>query len=297
MTFLTEAKQIISEFVSETRESLRGAKTELLRQYHLSILKEIKETYPTTYPYIDTVYKIIDGLSQDEDCLDFVEAPEHNNSIIVWDSGFSDTQWSVGVVIVKEGNSYRVVNGISGKLNITDQLESIAKLSSQYPDAVVGILPKANGAALFSLLQSKLPNTQKLETYFGSGTRLQKLKDKGKLLFSVADFEYYEEWELAIACGIDYFYNQSFSSFTDVDLTDLKEGDRLTNRWGNTPEDGFGLPDTYERTNIQSDFAIDDPAFETEAETDAFKFVEMKQNISDDGLNEPRYPYDTEPSA
>jgi hypothetical protein len=41
----------------------------------------------------------------------------------------------------------------------------------------------------------------------------------------------------------------------------------------------------------------DDSAFETEAETDAFKFVEMKQNISDDGLNEPRYPYDTEPSA
>ena len=63
------------------------------------------------------------------------------------------------------------------------------------------------------------------------------------------------------------------------------------------PDDGFGLPDTYERTNIQSDFAIDDPAFETEAETDAFKFVEMKQNISDDGLNEPDYPYDTEPSA
>ena len=272
-TFLNEAKQIISKFLSETRESLHWAKTELLRQYHLSILKEIKETYPTTYPYIYTIYKIVDRPAQDENCTAIAEAPEHNNSIIVWDSGFSDTQWSVGVVIVKEGNSYRVVDGISAKLNITDQLESIAKLSSQYPDAVVGILPKANGAALFSLLQSKLPNTQKLETYFGSGTRLQKLKDESRLLFSVADFEYYEEWELAIACGIDYFYSQSLSSFTDVDLADLKEGDRLTNRWGNAPE------------------------FETEAETDAFKFVEMKQNISDDGLNEPRYPYDTEPSA
>ena len=65
-TFLTEAKQIISEFISETRESLHWAKTELLRQYHLSIVKEIKETYPTTYPYIDTVYKIIDGLAQDD---------------------------------------------------------------------------------------------------------------------------------------------------------------------------------------------------------------------------------------
>ena len=76
MTFLTEAKQIISEFVSETRESLHYVKTELLRQYHLSILKEIKETYPTTYPYIDTVYNIIDRLAQDENCPDFVESPD-----------------------------------------------------------------------------------------------------------------------------------------------------------------------------------------------------------------------------
>jgi hypothetical protein len=76
MTFLTEAKEIISEFVSETKESLRWAKTEIVRQYHLSIIKEIKETYPTTYPYIDTVYKIVDGLSQNEDCPDFIEAPE-----------------------------------------------------------------------------------------------------------------------------------------------------------------------------------------------------------------------------
>lgn len=78
MTFLTEAKQIISEFVSETRESLHYVKTELLRQYHLSILKEIKETYPTTYPYIDTVYNIIDRLAQDEDCPNFVEAPDES---------------------------------------------------------------------------------------------------------------------------------------------------------------------------------------------------------------------------
>lgn len=293
--FWQETKEILSEFIYETKEYAAWVAKEVKRQYHLSILKEIALTYPETTLNVNKAYEIVDGVPLD--CPDFIESPERTNSIIVWDSGFSDTQWSVGVVIVKEGNSYRVVNGISGKLNITDQLEAIAKLSLQYSDAVVGILPKANGAALFSLLQSKLPNTQKLETYFGSGTRLQKLKDKGKLLFSVADFEYYEEWELAIACGIDYFYNQSFSSFTDVDLADLKEGDRLTSRWGNAPEDGFGLPDTYERTNIQSNFAIDDPAFETEAETDAFKFVEMKQNISDDGLNEPRYPYDNEPSA
>jgi hypothetical protein len=151
MTFLTEAKRILSEFVSETKESLRWAKAELLRQYHLSIIKEIKETYPTTYPYIDTVYKIVDRLAQDEDCPDFVEAPE----------------------------------------------------------------------------------------------------------------------------------------------------------------DGFGLPDTYERTNIQNDFAIDDAVFETGAETDAFTFAEKMQELwknaevlvytsstdIGDGLNEPRYPYDTEPSA
>lgn len=78
-TFLDKTKQIISEFVSETRESLHWTKTEIIRQYHLSILKEIKETYPTTYPYIDTVYKIIDRLAQDDDCPDFVEAPERTN--------------------------------------------------------------------------------------------------------------------------------------------------------------------------------------------------------------------------
>jgi hypothetical protein len=78
-----------------------------------------------------------------------------------------------------------------------------------------------------------------------------------------------------------------FYGITDEDCPDFVEA----------PEDDFGLPNTYERTNIESDFAIDDSAFETEAETDAFKFVEMKQNISEDGLNEPRYPYDTEPSA
>jgi hypothetical protein len=42
---------------------------------------------------------------------------------------------------------------------------------------------------------------------------------------------------------------------------------------------------------------VEAPEFETEAETDAFKFIEMKQDISDEGLNEPDYPYDTEPSA
>lgn len=79
MTFLNEAKTLLSLFIEETRESVSWFKAELLRQYHLAILKEIKETYPTTYPYIDTVYEIVDGLAQDEDCPDFVEAPERTN--------------------------------------------------------------------------------------------------------------------------------------------------------------------------------------------------------------------------
>lgn len=79
MTFLTEAKTLLSLFIEETRKSVSWFKAELLRQYHLEILKEIKETYPTTYPYIDTVYEIVDGLTQDENCPDFVEAPERTN--------------------------------------------------------------------------------------------------------------------------------------------------------------------------------------------------------------------------
>jgi hypothetical protein len=82
MIFLNEAKQILSQFISDTRESLHYVKIEIIRQYHLSIIKEIKEIYPTTCPYIDTVYKIVDGLAQD--CPDFVEAPERTNI----DSGF-----------------------------------------------------------------------------------------------------------------------------------------------------------------------------------------------------------------
>ncbi|QIW88545.1 hypothetical protein [Pseudanabaena phage PA-SR01] len=74
--FFSEAKTLLSLFIEETRESVSWFKAELLRQYHLAILKEIKETYPTTYPYIDTVYEIVDGLAQDENCPDFVEAPD-----------------------------------------------------------------------------------------------------------------------------------------------------------------------------------------------------------------------------
>jgi hypothetical protein len=322
-TFWQKTKEIISEFVTETRESLDWAATEIRKQYYISALKDLTKEYPVTalktnsllyfldhenykleemqFGMVpDPLYDAIKAIKNpDKNCPDFVEPPDTtyfrvvakgtqgnsaaspvnkfengvvttiSNSIIVWDSGFTDTQLSVGVVITKDGNSYRVVDGFSGKLDITEQLDVITKLSSQYPDAVVGILNKANGAALFHLLQSKIPNIQQIETYFSEGTRLENIKKEGRLLF---DFGYDEEREIAINYGVEYLYNQSLNSFTDVDLTDLKQGDYLSNR--------FGAPE-----------------FETEAETDAFKFVEMKQNISDDGLNEPRYPYDTEPSA
>lgn len=75
-TFFDEAKTLFSLFIEETRESASWFKAELLRQYHLSILREISSTYPTTKPYIDTVYEIVDGLAQDENCPDFVESPD-----------------------------------------------------------------------------------------------------------------------------------------------------------------------------------------------------------------------------
>jgi hypothetical protein len=292
----------IKEFLEITRENLKWAASEIQHQYFLSTLRDIEKKYPEMHTEVEAFTEHLDAIFYgitDEDCPDFVETSDTtyfrvvakgtqgnsaaspvnkfengvvttiSNSIIVWDSGFTDTQLSVGVVITKDGNSYRVVDGFSGKLDITEQLDVITKLSSQYPDAVVGILNKANGAALFHLLQSKIPDIQQIETYFSEGTRLENIKKEGRLLF---DFGYDEEREIAINYGVEYLYNQSLNSFTDVDLTDLKQGDYLSNR--------FGAPE-----------------FETEAETDAFKFVEMKQNISDDGLNEPRYPYDTEPSA
>ncbi|MCA2594009.1 MAG: hypothetical protein IM526_02460 [Microcystis sp. M38BS1] len=81
--------------------------------------------------------------------------------------------------------------------------------------------------------------------------------------------------------------------------------------YGVTDEDCPDFVEAPERTNIQSNFAIDDPAFETEAETDAFTFSEKMEELRknaeslvyasskniEDGLNEPPYPYDTEPSA
>lgn len=75
MTFLKEAKTLISLLIEETRESIIWFTAELKRQYHLSILKEIAATYPETQLHIDKTRDIVDGLP--EDCPDFVEAPEN----------------------------------------------------------------------------------------------------------------------------------------------------------------------------------------------------------------------------
>lgn len=75
--FFSEAKTLLSLFIEETRESASWFKAEIIRQYHLSILKEIASTYPTTQPYINTVYEIVDSLAEDEDCPDFVEPPDN----------------------------------------------------------------------------------------------------------------------------------------------------------------------------------------------------------------------------
>ncbi len=288
MTFLTEAKRILSEFVSETRESLHYVKTELLRQYHLSIIKEIKETYPTTYPYIDTVYKIVDGLAQDDapDTTYFrvvakdtqsnsaaspVSKLENGvvttiaNSIIVWDSGFADTVYSVGVVLAKEGDSYRILDYIRDKLEIIGQLQEIRNFASKYPEAKVGIVPQANGAAILRLLQSEFPDIIEAKLALGDRTKVEQAIMERKLLTVPPSFNEFDEWKRIVNWGIGYL---AIDSLTNVDLTNLKEGDRLTNRWGN------------------------DSAFETPEETEFFN-----SKIANDGLNEPDYPYDTEPSA
>jgi hypothetical protein len=255
MTFLTEAKQIISEFVSETRESLHWAKTELLRQYHLSNLKEIALTYPETTLHINKAYEIIAGVALD--CPDFVEPPERANSIIVWDSAFSNTVYSVGVVLAKEGDSYRILDYIRDKLEIIGQLQEIRNFVSKYPEAKVGIVPQANGAAILRLLQSEFPDIVEAKLALGDRAKLGQAIMERKLLTVPPSFNEFDEWKRIVNWGIGYL---AIDSLTNVDLTDLKEGDRLTNRWDN------------------------DSTFETEAETD-------------DGLNEPRYPYDNEPSS
>lgn len=103
MTFLTEAKQIISEFVSETRKSLDWAATEIKRQYYIKTLKNLTKDYPVTALKTNSLLYFLDhenykleemhfGMVPDhlydaikaiknpeKDCPDFVEAPERTN--------------------------------------------------------------------------------------------------------------------------------------------------------------------------------------------------------------------------
>jgi hypothetical protein len=214
----------------------------------------------------------------DEDCPDFVEAPDDSankfengvvttisNSIIVWDSGFSNTVYSVGVVLAKEGDSYRILDYIRDKLEIIGQLQEIRNFASKYPEAKVGIVPQANGAAILRLLQSEFPDIIEAKLALGDRTKVEQAIMERKLLTVPPSFNEFDEWKRIVNWGIGYL---AIDSLTNVDLTYLKEGDRLTNRWGN------------------------DSAFETPEETEFFN-----SKIANDGLNEPDYPYDNETSA
>jgi hypothetical protein len=76
--FWQETKEILSEFIYETKEYAAWVAKEVKRQYHLSILKEIGETYPETQLYTDKAYSIIDA-PNDENFPDFTKAPEHTS--------------------------------------------------------------------------------------------------------------------------------------------------------------------------------------------------------------------------
>ena len=309
MTFLNEAKRISSQFFRATKSLASDAVIELTYQYHFAVLRQIGKTYAleeeaeklterikdnddrgcnfsspsdwleeqlATPSPVDTYFRVVAKDTQGNSESSPVNKIENgvvttiSNPIIVWDSGFFDTQWSVGVVLVKEGDSYRILDYIRDKLEIIGQLQEIRNFASKYPEAKIGIIPQANGAAILRLLQSEFPNIVEAKLALGDRTKVEQAIMERKLLTVPSSFNEFDEWKRIVNWGISYL---AIDSLTNVDLADLKEGDRLTNRWGNAPE------------------------FETEAETDAFKFVEMKQNISDDGLNEPDYPYDTEPSA
>jgi hypothetical protein len=280
-TFFDKTKQILSEFLAETRESLDWAATEVRKQFYISVLKGLTKEYPVTalktnsllyfldhknykleemqFGMVpDPLYDAIKAIKNPEkDCPDFVEPPERVNSIIVWDSAFSNTVYSVGVVLAKEGDSYRILDYIRDKLEIIGQLQEIRNFVSKYPEAKVGIVPQANGAAILRLLQSEFPDIVEAKLALGDRAKLGQAIMERKLLTVPPSFNEFDEWKRIVNWGIGYL---AIDSLTNVDLTDLKEGDRLTNRWDN------------------------DSTFETEAETD-------------DGLNEPRYPYDNEPSS
>jgi hypothetical protein len=271
----------IKTFLKLTRENLEWVANEIQHQYFLSTLRDIEKKYPEMHTEVEAFTEHLDAIFYgitDEDCPDFVEAPDDSankfengvvttisNSIIVWDSGFSNTVYSVGVVLAKEGDSYRILDYIRDKLEIIGQLQEIRNFASKYPEAKVGIVPQANGAAILRLLQSEFPDIIEAKLALGDRTKVEQAIMERKLLTVPPSFNEFDEWKRIVNWGIGYL---AIDSLTNVDLTYLKEGDGLTNRWGN------------------------DSAFETPEETEFFN-----SKIANDGLNEPDYPYDNETSA
>ena len=96
--FWQETKEILSEFIYETKGYAAWVAKEVKRQYHLAILKEIALTYPETTLNVNKAYEIIEGVLLD--CPDFVESPEESpDNVEFWsradDSAFETKEEAV----------------------------------------------------------------------------------------------------------------------------------------------------------------------------------------------------------
>jgi hypothetical protein len=68
----------IKEFLEITKNNLKWAASEIQHQYFLSTLRDIEKKYPEMHTEVEAFTEHLDAIFYgiDEDCPDFVEAPE-----------------------------------------------------------------------------------------------------------------------------------------------------------------------------------------------------------------------------
>lgn len=71
---MSTIKELLTNFVSEVKEDARYVKNEIIRQYRLSILKEIGDAYPETESLTKKIIELIDA--PEAEVPDFVEPSE-----------------------------------------------------------------------------------------------------------------------------------------------------------------------------------------------------------------------------
>jgi hypothetical protein len=72
----------IKTFLEITRENLKWAASEIQHQYFLSTLRSMEKKYPELHTEVEAFTEHLDAIFYgitDEDCPDFVEAPERTN--------------------------------------------------------------------------------------------------------------------------------------------------------------------------------------------------------------------------